>query len=266
MIQFAGDSDLSALKRIWKQGFGDSDDTIASFFDGAKGLYRCLCYLDGETPIATMYIFECDFCIDGKKHKCAYLYALSTLPEYRGRGIMGDLLSYACEKLKTYGYEYVALAPAKQSLISYYERFGFLPSCMAKTADIPCDSIFDFATETEYLTPDRLAQMRDSRGGSFVSFSSEYVRFALDFCDAAAISFDGGYAVCVPDDNLTRVIEYDGEINRVLSAVKYKFESESYRVFMPFNSLLGEPVCRGMIKSLCGADIQQNAHIGLIMD
>lgn len=266
MIRFADKRDIPELKNIWKRGFLDDDKTVDAFFGEAWELCRCLCRCDGNKPVAAMYIFDCELICGEKTYKAAYLYALSTLPEYRNRGIMSQLIQSACDTLCADGYEYALLAPADDNLSEYYKKLGFLPVCMAKCADIPADCIFDFALETHELTPDSLADMRCARKGDTVRFDSRYVGFALGFCGLKAISFDGGYAVYEPDESVTRIIEYGGDENRVLSAVKWVQKSGVYRIFMPPEHLLGEAVCRGMVRPLCGREPEQNIHIGLIMD
>jgi hypothetical protein len=57
--------------------------------------------------------------------KLGYICGAATLPEYRNKGIMGQLMDRTFEAMKAMGYEYAALIPASESLYNYYERFGF---------------------------------------------------------------------------------------------------------------------------------------------
>lgn len=266
MIRFAAKQDIPELKNIWKRGFFDNDQTVDAFFGDAWELCRCLCYCGENAPVAAMYIFDCKLLSGEKTHKAAYLYALATLPEYRNRGIMSRLINSACDTLCAEGCEYAMLAPADSNLSEYYKNLGFLPICMAKCADIPYDCVFDFQLETHDLSSDSLDGLRCIRKGNTVRFDSRYIDFALKFCGMKAIDFDGGYAVYEPGESVTRIIEYGGDENRVLSAVKCAQKSDSYRIFLPPDFLLGETVCRGMVRPLCGKEPDENIHIGLIMD
>lgn len=50
-----------------------------------------------------------------------YIYAVSTLQEFRGNGIASSLI----ETAKKYMHDFLWLIPAEKSLIDYYKKFGF---------------------------------------------------------------------------------------------------------------------------------------------
>lgn len=266
MIRFSNDGDKATLKNIWQSGFSDDQNTVDAFFDKGENLFKCLVYADGEKPVAAMYIFDCTLNRGENGYKSAYLYALSTLPEYRGKGIMTSLIKYAEDYLAEKGYDYLFLAPSDNSLCKYYEKLGFLPCDMKKCADIPADCIFDMPTETKALSAAELYELRESSFSNYVGFDKTILGFMLDFCEAEAISFDGGWAVVDGDEEMIRVIEFSGEINRTLSAVKSLYKRKKYCVYLENGALMGETVCRGMVKSLGDKAAQKDIHIGLIMD
>ena len=266
MIRFSNDGDKATLKNIWQSGFFDDQNTVDTFFDKGENLFKCLVYADGEKPVAAMYIFDCTLNRGENGYKSAYLYALSTLPEYRGKGIMTSLIKYAEDYLGEKGYDYLFLAPSENSLCKYYEKLGFLPCDMKKCADIPADCIFDMPTETKALSAAELYELRESSFSNYVGFDKTILGFMLDFGEAEVISFAGGWAVVDGGEEMIRVIEFSGEINRTLSAVKSLYKSKKYRVYLENGALMGETVCRGMVKSLGDKAAQKDIHIGLIMD
>ena len=266
MIRFSNDGDKATLKNIWQSGFFDDQNTVDTFFDKGENLFKCLVYADGEKPVAAMYIFDCTLNRGENGYKSAYLYALSTLPEYRGKGIMTSLIKFAEDYLAEKGYDYLFLAPSENSLCKYYEKLGFLPCDMKKCADIPADCIFDMPTETKALSAAEFYELRGSSFADYVGFDKTILGFMLDFGEAEVISFDGGWAVVDGDEEMIRVIEFSGEINRTLSAVKSLYKSKKYRVYLENGALMGETVCRGMVKSLGDKAAQKDIHIGLIMD
>ncbi len=266
MIRFAKSSDRHALENIWRNGFHDGESTIKDFFTKCEGLFECLVYTDGENAVAAMYIFDCAFCRSDGEYKSAYLYALSTLPEYRGKGIMTELVKYAEAYLAEKGYDYIFLAPSENSLCGYYERLGFSVCDLKKLADIPSDCIFDMPTEIKLLSVSEFYELRKNTFTDYVRFEGKTLNFMLDFGEMTAIKFDGGYALVDTDEDIVRVVEFCGEINRVLSAVKTKFNGKTYRVYLENNALMGETVCRGMMKPLGDTNSQNGVHIGLIMD
>ena len=60
------------------------------------------------------------YVINGEK--ASYLYGLATLPQYRCKGYMTELIKYSLDRNEK---EYVFLIPAEDNLLKYYERFGF---------------------------------------------------------------------------------------------------------------------------------------------
>ena len=55
----------------------------------------------------------------------AYLYAIATAAEWRGRGFAGGLIREAIDISRARGYKAVMLIPSNESLVEYYKRFGF---------------------------------------------------------------------------------------------------------------------------------------------
>ena len=266
MIDFATEKDYLEIIPVWQSGFDDDAEDVAEFLAGTSGFCDRLVWREDEKIVAEMNIIHCNLSVEGEKESAAYFYALATLPEYRGRGIMSSMIRFALDKFAADGVSYAMIVPAEESLVSYYQRFGFEAVCGAKIADIPSESIFDFPVETAKLTPDRLKELRDNRRGNNAVFSVEYIEFAIRYCEMTAVEFDGGYAIFEQGDNHVRIIEFDGEVNRMLSAVKGICKSEIYRVYLPDDSLIGEKVCRGMVCPLGESRTLDKAQIGLIMD
>ena len=266
MIDFATEKDYSEIIPVWQSGFDDNADDVAEFLAGTGGFCDRLVWREDKKIVAEMNIIRCDLSIEGKRVSAVYFYALATLPEYRGRGIMSSMIRFALDKYAADGMSYAMIVPAEEGLVGYYQRFGFDPICGAKIADIPSESIFDFSVETTKLTPSQLKELRDKRKGNNAVFSVEHIDFALRFCEMTAVEFDGGYAIFEQGDDRVRIIEFDGEVNRMLSAVKGLCKSEIYRVYLPADSLIGEKVCRGMVCPLGESRTLDKAQIGLIMD
>ena len=95
MIRFATREDVKELKWMWHHIFGDEMAYIDLFFEEIFKCDNTLIYDDCGVPVAMMYMV--DYCLkqNGKSYKLVYLYALATKEEYRGRGIMNELLDEA---------------------------------------------------------------------------------------------------------------------------------------------------------------------------
>ena len=114
MIRYC--EDKNEIIPLWQEAFGDTEKEIKFFTDNVKNA-SCLVYCKGDKIASMMFLVDCF--IDGKKGK--YAYACCTLKEYRGLGLMSELLSFAQNEK----YNFLCLIPASDSLIDFYEKRGF---------------------------------------------------------------------------------------------------------------------------------------------
>jgi ribosomal protein S18 acetylase RimI-like enzyme len=125
MIEHPSHKDKFELRSIWKDVFHDSDGAIDLFFRNTYSKHSALIYRSGGTIGSMIFFPEYDFKHGSYWSKLGYLCGAATLPEYRNKGIMGQLMARSFEIMKARGYEYASLIPASDSLYNYYERFGF---------------------------------------------------------------------------------------------------------------------------------------------
>ncbi|MFR7483481.1 MAG: GNAT family N-acetyltransferase, partial [Eubacterium sp.] len=117
MADIAFIDDLKQIKSLWLNVFaGDDDKTVEYFYKNCVHK-KCLGAFCDDKPVSMLFLVDCGYC--GKKG--AYVYAVCTLPEFRGRGISGSLIEYS----KSLGYDFLWLIPASESLFCFYSRFGF---------------------------------------------------------------------------------------------------------------------------------------------
>ncbi|WP_167958883.1 GNAT family N-acetyltransferase [Anaerosporobacter faecicola] len=128
MIQFATKAMIGQLKKIWSICFGDEDSYINFFFQEYFSEQTTLVYLEEEQPVSMLtlmpaYVWE----LMGKKKKSYYVYAVATLPEYRGKQYSSKLLEYA----NSWSDFATFLEPATEELILFYKKNGYEP-CLYK--------------------------------------------------------------------------------------------------------------------------------------
>lgn len=136
--------DIAPLRRLWQQAFGDTEEFLNIFFSTAYSPNRCRClYEDGQLG-AALYWFDCTW--EGKK--LAYLYAVATDKQYRGRGFCRALMADTHTHLRKLGYHGTILVPNGQQLFGLYEKLGYrtcsyvsIFSCTASDAPIPLQEI-----------------------------------------------------------------------------------------------------------------------------
>lgn len=115
------DKQIPGLRRLWKQAFGDSDEYLDLFFGTAFSPDRSLCAVEGETVAAAMYWLDSECC--GKR--IAYLYAVATDENFRGRGLCRQLTEEAHRILQARGYSGAVLVPAEPGLFIMYGKMGY---------------------------------------------------------------------------------------------------------------------------------------------
>ena len=99
----AGDADRAALRALWKQAFGDGDETIDAFFDTLFPLCDAFAAREGEDVCAMLFCLPQTLAREGHEEKAAYIYAVATDERWRHRGACRGLLQYAEKKLKSRG-------------------------------------------------------------------------------------------------------------------------------------------------------------------
>lgn len=129
-VQTAGQSDAPALKTLWKSVFSDSDADIERFFDVYFSPELTVVIKDGDKVISAAYILPIGDLVlpGGARQRCAMLYAISTLSDYRGRGFGGAATRAAAALALEKGFNAVVLKPAEPDLFGFYEKnTGFIP-------------------------------------------------------------------------------------------------------------------------------------------
>lgn len=109
------------LRELWKLAFGDSDDFISLFFSTAYAPDRCRCILVNGQAAAALYWLDCAY--DGQK--LAYIYAVATHPDFRGRGLCRKLMADTHAILALRGYTGALLMPAESELRKMYGKMGY---------------------------------------------------------------------------------------------------------------------------------------------
>lgn len=116
-------ADIPALTALWQEAFGDTGAYIDGFMSTAFSEKRAFAaFVDGSIA-AALYWFDCSVCGE----RAAYLYAIATSKEFRGRGICSALMDYTHRYLASAGYAIVLLVPSEEGLFDFYGKMGYLP-------------------------------------------------------------------------------------------------------------------------------------------
>ncbi len=114
---------IPALRKIWKQAFGDTEEFLDSFFQVGFSCSTCRCVFREGEPVAAVYLFDCCW----QEEKLAYLYALAVEKSHQKQGLSRLLLADTHAWLQQQGYRGAVMEPATETLKAYYQRLGYRP-------------------------------------------------------------------------------------------------------------------------------------------
>lgn len=120
------EADIPALRQLWKLAFGDSEAYMDNFFRTYYRPERMLVLEDGKEIRSMTAWFDTTFVVPGRgKYRAAYLYAVATHPNSRGKGMAAQLLAGADAYFRTLSIPAVTTVPAEPSLHSFFGANGF---------------------------------------------------------------------------------------------------------------------------------------------
>jgi predicted acetyltransferase len=126
MIQFANPHTRPAVRNIWKEVFGDDDVYMDLYFaEKYEDENTLVAVEDNNKVVASLQMLPYEITFYGSKIPFYYLAGLSTLPDYRGRGLMAQLILKSHELMLQRHIPLSILVPAERSLFAYYARFGY---------------------------------------------------------------------------------------------------------------------------------------------
>lgn len=114
-------SRMPALRGLWREAFGDTEEFLDAFESTAFHRERCRCVVSDKDVAAALYWFECMY----REKPVAYLYAVATAKAYRGRGICHALMEDTHRHLAEAGYEGAVVVPGSPELFGLYEGMGY---------------------------------------------------------------------------------------------------------------------------------------------
>ncbi|NDV70086.1 GNAT family N-acetyltransferase [Dysgonomonas sp. 25] len=147
MIRFADEHTIADVRHLWKTCFGDTDEFLDIVFGEQYKYEHTLLYFDGGEPVAALHMFPYTLSFHGADVPFYYLGGLGTMPEYRGRGYMGQLIHRSFEVMRERAIPLSILVPAEESLMAYYNRFGF--EQVFEKSDTPLPSIKELIDRNE---------------------------------------------------------------------------------------------------------------------
>ncbi|MDR2824700.1 MAG: GNAT family N-acetyltransferase [Prevotellaceae bacterium] len=141
MLEFATRQDENELKAIWKIVFKDTDFFTNLYFLHYFEPYNTLVFRDRNRIVAMLFMRPYDFRFCGTIVQCYYLSGLATLPEYRRKGIMYQLINFSYKVMKERKIPLAILIPVNQKMYAYYRKFNYEQVFESDNEIIPLESL-----------------------------------------------------------------------------------------------------------------------------
>lgn len=120
-FEHPGKEHIPQLLKLWKEVFGEYDGFWELFLETAFVPDHCRCIIENQQPIAGLYWFDCSC----ENENIAYVYAVVTDPQHRGKGLCRKLMEDVHGLLQARGYDSVMLVPADDGLREMYQKMGY---------------------------------------------------------------------------------------------------------------------------------------------
>lgn len=201
MIQVAEAKDSRAVQKIWKVCFGDSDSYIRFFVKTHLAAGRCLIDKEDGHAVSMLFLLPSRCYYEGRERAVQYIYAAATLPDFRRRGLMEDLLEYAHRLAVGQEMLFTCLKPATEALYRYYCKLEYRTAFHVTHQILPAG----VGNDTIFFSPAGAGAIREQRAKAFSTgllWGAEMFDFVLrewKMENGECLAFPGGYCLTRKD-------------------------------------------------------------------
>ncbi len=248
MIRLSKQEDREGLIALWQEAFGDSREAVEIFLNSRYNPQNTLVCEENKKIASMLFLLDGKVKTDDVTLNAYYLYAAATLKEFRGRGIMGQMLDEAEKLVQSRGVDLICLKPAEDSLYGYYARFGYKTLFKTKKASlkVPVNAcLLSLCGNPELFT------VREAAFGSFGRFvwDNDAIIYAAEqhkyyggklYCDC------NGYCLYSIENEICYVKELaftHCELHQVLSKIACLEEISEFRVELPVDFPIDSEDC-----------------------
>lgn len=180
-------TDAAQVQKLWMACFDDTPEEVAYYMEQRMTDQNML-VIHADGNIVSMASFlPVQYRVDGEYVDAYYVYAVGTLPEYRGRGYAAQILDFAGE---WYGAP-LLLALAEEPLADYYAKHGFRMAFTGeqkqwgrdagRTAEWQALEWRPQELQLKPVTPEEYVEIRDKKLDTegYVRWDVDAVRYAM---------------------------------------------------------------------------------------
>ncbi len=165
-LRLARPEELDRQKELWRLAFGDGGAYIDHYFSRLSEMGgEMVVLLDDDVLCSMVGLLPVEVALpDGTVLPSAYIYALATHPDARGKGHASTVLKYVDFYLQEKGLKCVTIVPAEVSLHRFFESNGFLECFSTRKCEL-LDHMMGKADPADSLVPvshEEYGQLRES--------------------------------------------------------------------------------------------------------
>ena len=268
-IRLSRPEDLGDLRMIWNASFPGDEAFADWFLLNAYVPENALVWDAGGRVSAMLHLIPMRCRMSGRAVSSAYVYAVATLPENRGKGVAAALLQEAEAIEASRGTEMLMLVPQSATLFEYYRRQGFKEALfrsqrvIAGAGETPRGFMLDDVLDASELDDCFEAALSEK---DHVTRTDAHWARSLSYLSALGARRDGrlmGYAVYDPDGVVRELIALDDAARAALEAgVLTRMNAREAVVYGPD----GSPEPYGMARAITPDLELKPCYAGLMMD
>ncbi len=286
MIRFSSENDKENIISLWIEAFGDSKEDV-EFFLLNKYIQQNTLIIEQNSKIVSMlFLLNGEMHINGEDYPAYYLYAACTAKDYRGKGLMASLLTFAQQVALNRGVKFICLKPAEKSLFDFYSLHGYKSVFKRKivTVDINDPKLIDI--DSGYTFSENKKKPNEIRNSAYSNLNyfkwdSPSVEFAFNHTKhygGNIFESHKGYCIYSINNNKIYVKEYtftngfpsaflekasiENNINEIIIdlPVDYPVNFGKHRVINSEMILSVSPDAEKLLSEI------KNAYLGLTLD
>lgn len=113
------------LKKLFCEVFSESNFFAELIFSEKLCNSYCFAKKEDNQIVSFLYGIEKIVRINDSFEKCIYIYGVGTKQEYRGKGLMRELMNETYDYFKDKNIKFLYLVPASKELFKMYEKLGY---------------------------------------------------------------------------------------------------------------------------------------------
>ncbi|WAW14203.1 GNAT family N-acetyltransferase [Peptostreptococcus equinus] len=150
-IRICKDNEIDSVRKIWDYCFDDGVDYSNFYFENKFRAKDAVVLEYNKELISAIHLNQHKIMLFDKIYEVSYVVGVSTLPQARGLGKMGQLMSYSLNEMYKRGQELSILMPIDFRL---YSKFGYVNTYDMLNSKLDIFSLSKFKIKGEFYQAD----------------------------------------------------------------------------------------------------------------